>query len=318
VAAAVRAHRAAILHAHNVHPLFGWRALAAARAAGARVVLHLHNYRLVCAIGVAYRDGAPCYRCQGRDTRPGVRHVCRGNVPEALVYAAGLARQQRRLLDHADALVAVSEALAARLGGIGIPRERMMVLPNAVAVADDTRAAEGTYALAAGRLVEEKGLDVAAQAAMAAGVPLRIAGEGPELARLRALARDGDVRFLGRLDREALAAERRGAAVLLAPSRIDDPCPMTVVEALADGVPVLASDRGGLPELVGSDGVLPARDVPAWVEALRALWASPELRATRGKEALARARARHSPDAYYAGLARVYADARRFTVDIRP
>lgn len=317
VADAVRAHRADVVHAHNVHPLLGWRALAAARAAGARVVLHLHNYRLVCAIGVAYRDGAPCYRCHGRDTRPGVRHACRGNVPEALVYAAGLARQQPRLLAHADALVAVSEALAARLGGVGIPPERMTVLPNAVAaVAAESRAAAGAYALAAGRLVGDKGFDVAVRAAVAAGVPLRIAGEGPEEERLRELAAGADVRFLGRLDPAALAAERRGAAVLLAPSRYDDPCPMAVVEALADGLPVLASDRGGLPELVGAESVLPADDADAWAKALRELWDRPELRATKGNEALARARAHHSPDAYYARLAGVYADARRFAGEI--
>ena len=93
VAEAVRAHRADVLHAHNIHPLFGWRALAAGARAGARVVLHLHNYRLVCATGVAYRDGAPCHRCHGRDTRPGVRHACRGAVPEAAVYGVALARQ---------------------------------------------------------------------------------------------------------------------------------------------------------------------------------------------------------------------------------
>jgi glycosyltransferase involved in cell wall biosynthesis len=317
VARAVRAHRAEIVHAHNVHPLLGWRALAAARAAGARVVLHLHNYRLVCAIGVAYRDGAPCYRCHGRDTRPGVRHRCRGNVPEALVYAAGLTRQQPHLLAHADALVAVSEALAARLSAMGIPRERLAVLPNAVgSVADASRAADGTYALAAGRLVEEKGFDVAVRAARAAGVPLRIAGEGPEQARLRALAGDGDVRLLGRLDRDALAEQRRGAAVLLAPSRNDDPCPMTVVEALADGLPVLGSDRGSLPELVGEEGVVPARDLAAWASALRELWEDRDLRARRGAQALARARERHAPEAYYAGLARAYADARRFAGDM--
>ena len=42
---------ARVVHAHNINPTLGWRALAAAREAGARVVLHLHNYRLVCAVG---------------------------------------------------------------------------------------------------------------------------------------------------------------------------------------------------------------------------------------------------------------------------
>jgi glycosyltransferase involved in cell wall biosynthesis len=307
VAKAVRLHRADVVHAHNVHPLFGWRALAAAWTAGARTVLHLHNYRLVCAIGVAFRDGEPCYRCRGRDTLPGLRHRCRGSFAEGAVYAAGLARQQPRLLAHADRLVAVSGALAGRLSEMGIPRERMSVLPNAVrAIATASRAAEGTYALAAGRLVQEKGLDVAIRVAREAGVPLRVAGAGPEEERLRALAAGGEVTFLGRLSGEALARERQGAAVLLAPARSDDPCPMTVIEAMADGVPVLGSDRGGIPDLIGEQAALPAADLAAWTAALRALWSDPAARAVAGAAALERARARHSPDAWYKGLMEVY------------
>jgi len=309
VAKAVRLHRADVVHAHNVHPLLGWRALAAAQGAGARTVLHLHNYRLVCAIGVAFRDGAPCQLCHGRDTLPGVRHRCRGSYKESAVYAAGVARQQPRLLRYADALVAVSAALAVGLEAMGIARERMTVLPNAVrATAAASRAAEGTYALAAGRLVEEKGFDLAIAAARAARVPLRIAGEGDDEPRLRALAAGADVTFLGRLDDDALARERRGAAVLLAPARSEDPCPMAVVEALADGVPVLGSDRGGLPELIGEQRTLPVDDPAAWATALGALWSDPAARAAAGDDALARARSRHSPEAWYAGLMEVYAE----------
>ena len=228
------------------------------------------------------------------------------------MYAAGLARQQPRLLAHADALAAVSEALAARLAAIGIPRERMTVLPNAVRrLADDSRAAAGTYALAAGRLVEEKGFDVAVRAARDAGVPLRIAGTGPDEVRLRALAADADVAFLGHISGDALARERRGAAVLLAPARSDDPCPMAVVEALADGLPVLGSARGGIPELVGEDAALPVDDAAAWSTALLGLWADPARRALAGAAALARARDRHSPDAWYAGLLALYDAAGR-------
>lgn len=307
VGKAVRLHRADVVHAHNLHPLLGWRALAAARAAGARTVLHLHNHRLVCAIAVAYRDGAPCFLCHGRDTRPGLRHRCRGTLAESAVYAAGLARQQPRLLAHADALLAVSEALAAQLAGMGIARARTTVLPNAVrAIAACSQAATGRYALAAGRLVEEKGFDVAVRAACTAGVPLRIAGTGPDEGRLRALAAGADVTFLGQLAQGALARERRGAALLLAPSRSDDPCPMAVVEALADGLPVLGSARGGIPELVGEDAALPVDDADAWVAALRALWGDPARRAAAGEAALARARANHSPDAWYAGLRTIY------------
>src|SRR4029078_11430196 len=63
VADAVRRRGARVVHAHNVRRTLGWRALAAAREAGARVVLHLHNYRLVCAGGTCFPPGGgwpPC------------------------------------------------------------------------------------------------------------------------------------------------------------------------------------------------------------------------------------------------------------------
>src|SRR4051794_19028990 len=97
VARAVRLTGARVVHAHNVNPAFGWRALAAAREAGARVVLHLHQYRLVCAVGTCFNSrGEDCTRCQGRDTWPGVRLNCRGNAAEAVGYGIALAAWQRR------------------------------------------------------------------------------------------------------------------------------------------------------------------------------------------------------------------------------
>ena len=106
---------------------------------------------------------------------------------------------------------------------------------------------------------------------------------------------------------DALARERRGAAVLLAPARSDDPCPMTVIEALADGLPVLGSDRGGLPELVGADAALPVDDPAAWSAALTRPVVRPRRpRRRRRRRARPRARERHSPDAWYAGLMGVY------------
>jgi glycosyltransferase involved in cell wall biosynthesis len=309
VADAVRRLGADVVHAHNLHPLFGWRALAAARSAGARTVLHLHNFRLFCAIAIAYRDGAPCFRCRGADTRPGLRLRCRGSVPEAAAYAVGLHRQQPHLFAHSDAFLAVSEATARRLVELGLPAERATALPNFIAdaaLAPRSRADQGTFALVSGRLVEEKGFDTAIVAAHAASVPLVIAGDGPDEARLRGLAGSGDVRFTGRLAPPALAELRAGAAVVLVPSRWEEPCPYAALDAFATGVPVLASDRGGLPELVGPDAALPAGDAAAWADALQRLWRDPAVRLELGSDALQRARRRFSEDRYHERLLAAY------------
>jgi glycosyltransferase involved in cell wall biosynthesis len=194
VASAVRLSGARVLHAHNLQPSLGWRALAAARSAGARVVLHLHQYRLVCAIGVGFTRGAECTRCHGRNTSPGVRLNCRGSLPEALAYGASLALWQSRLVDQADAVIVPSVFARERLRELGapLPWERVHVLPpplrasSAEAPGDSLASAPAgervakPYALVVSRLAPEKGVDVALDACRMAGMGLIVAGDGPD------------------------------------------------------------------------------------------------------------------------------------------
>jgi glycosyltransferase involved in cell wall biosynthesis len=304
---------AEVVHAHNVHPLFGWRALQAAARAGAGVVLHLHNFRLFCAIGIAFRDGSPCFSCGTRNTLPGLVHHCRGPVSEAAVYAAGLSLQQPRLLAHADRFITVSRFTATKLIEHGLPADRTEVLPNFApgdSVAKHSRAELGEYALASGRLVPEKGFDTAIAAARAAGMPLVIAGDGPDAGRLAALGADADVRLVGRVDQARMAQLRRGAALCLVPSRCDEACPYAAIEALADGLPVIGSTRGGLPELLERQLVIDADDADAWGDAAGRLWRDPAARSALGEHALETARGLISEERYHADLLRIYDQAR--------
>src|SRR2546423_8724817 len=124
VADAVRRTGARVVHAHNVNPAYGWRALAAARAAGARVVLHLHNYRLVCAVGTCFTRGQDCVRCHGRNTLPGVVLRCRGPAGEAAGYGARPALHPRRLAANPDAFVLPRPVAPERPRGPGAPPGR--------------------------------------------------------------------------------------------------------------------------------------------------------------------------------------------------
>ena len=115
---------------------------------------------------------APVPQCGARNTLPGLVHRCRGPLREAGVYAAGLALQYPRLLAQAGRLVAPSRVIARLLVLHGVPLERVGVLPNFIASRSGPRraAAEaGEYALFAGRLVEEKGADIAIGAARPRG-----------------------------------------------------------------------------------------------------------------------------------------------------
>ena len=312
LAQAAAALPADVVHAHNMQPLVGPRGLAAAKAAGTRVVLHLHNLRLFCAIGVASRDGGPCFRCRGRVTVPGVVLNCRGSLPESAAYAAGLALHQRLVLDSVDRFVAPSHWSAGQLARHGLPEGRLEVLPHylpAEAFAERSGAAAGGYALVAARLSAEKGIDTAIQASAAAGVPLRIAGEGPAQGELAALARGlgAPVEFVGRADRALMDELLAGAGALVMPSRYHEFAPYAALEAMAAGVPVVGSRLGGLPELIGPSRCVPANEPEALARRLRALWDDPELRRSDGDALLARARANHSEQTYVERLMGIYA-----------
>jgi glycosyltransferase involved in cell wall biosynthesis len=291
VGAAVRRSGARVVHAHNVWPRFGWRALAAARAAGARVVLHLHNYRLVCAVATCFTRGEDCTRCHGRNTLPGVRLNCRGSRPEAIVYGASLALWQRRLAASVDAFVVPSDFALRRLEELGAPLgDRARVIPSVQrSFASGSAAASGRFALVAGRLTPEKGFVDAIAACATAGVPLVVAGDGPQGEELRALG--GDVRFVGRVGAGELARLRSEAALAIVPSRYEEILPLAALEAMAAGLPVVASSAGGLAETVPEEGLYPPSDVAAAAERVAALYGD----AAAGERALARAQARFAP-----------------------
>jgi glycosyltransferase involved in cell wall biosynthesis len=306
IAAAVRRTRARVVHAHNLTPSLGWRALAAAREAGARVVLHLHNYRLVCAVGTCFNSrGEDCVRCQGADTRPGVRLRCRGSLSEAVVYAAALALWQRRLVAAADAVVVPSAFAHERLRALRAPLGDVPVhvVPHIQRVFAERSAAErGEHALVVSRLAPEKGVDVAIEACAREGVPLVVAGDGPLAARLRALA-PGGVRFAGRVRDAELAVLRSRAALAIVPSRAAETMGLAALEAMAAGLPVVASRVGALPEVVGDPGALvPPGDPAQLAAAVAARYGDPRA----GERGLVRARALCAPEAVAQRLAQVY------------
>jgi glycosyltransferase involved in cell wall biosynthesis len=266
VSEAVARTGARVVHAHNIHPALGWRALAAARDAGARVVLQLHQYRLVCAVGVCFTAGAECTRCHGRNTFPGVRHRCRGSNAESLIYGASLALWQRRIAASVDAFVVPSHFAAARLQELGAPVQAPQVVPHPLReIATQAAPQPDGYALFVGRLEPEKGLDTAIAACRIAGVPLVVAGAGSERQRFEG---SPGVRFVGQVGETELNRLRADAGVAVVPSKFAETFGFAAAEAMGAGLPVVASRIGALPELVPSDCLVPPDDPKALAEAL--------------------------------------------------
>ena len=123
------------------------------------------------------------------------------------------------------------------------------------------------YLVWSGRIVPEKGLHLAIEAANLLGMPLRIAGPIMDSAYFEAEIKprlSGAVRHLGHLDHRELSAVIAGARAFLCSPQWEEPYGLVVAEALACGVPVASFARGAIPEILDSTcGVLAAPDEPA-------------------------------------------------------
>jgi glycosyltransferase involved in cell wall biosynthesis len=267
----IRTERPDVLHLHNPYPLISPWIVRTAHAHGLPVVQTVHNYRQVCVNGLYFRDGHLCHDCRGRAfPLPAVVHSCyRGSRAQSAVMATALT-VHRGTWRSVERYIALTDAIAAHLRDYGISDERIVVKPNAIADPGPP-APLGDGFLFASRLSAEKGLDLLLDAWSRHPVgtlgTLRIASDGPLRATAEAAADTrSDVAFLGPQNAEGVRAAMRDSAVILAPSTWHDVLPTVILEALAAGRPVLGTDLGGIPYLVGTAGWT----VPATVDALAA------------------------------------------------
>lgn len=194
--------------------------------------------------------------------------------------------------DYPDRLVA----------GYGYPRERIRVVYNGVHVRKEPIAPARRAELRRdfdqnaivvnyfGRLSAQKGIDylIRAMARLPENYQLILLGDGPEQEELQTLTREldlaGRVRFMGfisKLDDIVAASD-----IVVVPSVWYEACPRQILEAMNQGVPVVASDIGGIPELFtdGVEGLLvPPKDEHALAEAIRQIGEDPERRMRMGE-----------------------------------
>lgn len=226
---------------------------------------------------------------------------------------------ERALTRRAQRVIAITHSLARFVvERVGLPARKVEVVhyglddPPEPWGAGSEPPAGGRLLVAVARLVEQKGLDVAVRALpdLPADVRLAVLGEGPERARLEALARD-----LGASDRLLLpgrvgdvGAWLRQADVVVHPARWEG-FGLALLEAMLAGKPVVASSVSSIPEIVadGETGLLvEPDDAPALARALESLLGDAALAARLGEAGRARARSEFSVERMTSATLAVY------------
>lgn len=302
-----------ILHVHGIHRHLSPSVLSAARDAGVPSVMTAHDFNLICPQNVMLRGGRLV--CQPRECGQVWFGACVSNrcvqnsLARSALGATELGFQRlRNAFKPLSAIITPSDFMARALSDGGVS-QRFVVVRNAVAV-NPSGKPSGSGMLVVGRLSPEKGVDVALEAARMAGMRLTVVGDGPLEPELR--ERFPEAEFTGHVGSARLAELRASARAVIVPSRCLENASMSVLEAMAAGVAVIASDIGGTSELVADDVsalLVAPGDTQGLSEAMSRLARDPELAARLGAAARSRAEREFAPASHVAGLVAVYESA---------
>jgi glycosyltransferase involved in cell wall biosynthesis len=290
---------------------------------GKKVVIQHHGYQAICPDGLLL-DSRTQTSCDNSFQRGDVVNCfgCRaknvGWLRGALSVALGYPRAW--ISKHASANVSVSNHVKSRLklpasstiyNGTAEPR---VATPEPAS--HPIKPALPAFAFV-GRLVREKGVDVllraAAQLARERKFRLKIIGDGPEREKLKALVNELNllyvVEFFGWVQEPDLSAIIGDCAGIIMPSMCEEAAPLSAIEQMMRGKLIIASDIGGLSEMVGSTGLkFPAGNAHSLARCMELAIDDLELRRALSSAALLRARQLFSADRMITDHLKLYRD----------
>jgi len=245
-----------IVHVHNLYPLFSPSVIVACKKCNVPVVMTVHNYSITCPNRFHFRKGKICELCAGGKEYWCIFKNCRRNFFESIGYAIRtfIARKFRFYHNYVTLFIALTEFSKKRLIDAGIKKDQIFNIPHSIEIPHlETDPAQGEYVAFVGRISKEKGVTTLLSAAKMTGLPFRIAGDISQMLEIKKQLKN-NIKWVGLLDSNQLDLFYRNARFLVVPSLWYETFGFVVVEAMARGIPVIASNIGGLPYIV-DDGV---------------------------------------------------------------
>jgi glycosyltransferase involved in cell wall biosynthesis len=304
-----------IAHFHNIHGHLTTSIITPLVERGIPIVWTCHDYQLVCPSISFLSHGEICERClPARYWNAPLQRCKKGSLAASFAaMATSVWDRMTGVPRKVDRFIAPSEFLAEKLARGGVPASRIVSIPNFTSLEVTADFPEGDYFIYFGRLLPEKGIDILIRAAgNVEGARCLIVGEGPEEAALKRTAEEfgsGRVEFTGFLGGDDFRKTVAGARFVVLPSRWYENLPFTVMEAMAAGKAVVATDIGGIPEMVddGETGMLfPLGDETALRGCLEKLNTDPQMRLDMGMKGREKAGRLYGREKHYSDIVEVY------------
>ncbi len=304
-----------IIHLQSIHAHITPSVIIEAKKRSIPVVWTLHDYKTICPNSACLIDktGELCEACKGgRFWQAAVKRCKKDSV-----LASGVASLEAyvhyflNIQSKVDAFLSPSLFLQKRLIANGFPAHKIQHTPLFLppSMFEQSKEDKG-YFLFMSRLEKLKGVNILAEAAkIASNIEIVVVGRGDDniVAQIPTLF-PSNLRYLGFQTGQELSKLIRESRAILVPSQWYENQPFSILEAFAHGKPVIATQLGGMTELVGEDRglLIPLGDFSALADAIKEL-AHNKLKAHQlGANAFEYVKAHHSPNSHYEKLEYIY------------
>jgi glycosyltransferase involved in cell wall biosynthesis len=300
-----------IAHLHNIYHQITPSIIPFLKKKGIKIILTLHDYKLICPSYLMINKGRTCDECLGNRFHRTLTSGCQHSLVNGfLLTTEAYYHLIKRSYDAVDLFVSPSRFLAELIGRYRISPRRITILRNGI----DTESYKPTYSdkgyiLYFGRLSKEKGIKTLLRAhdKICDKVPLKVIGNGPMLSDLK--IKHPIAQFLGFKTGNELLHLINEASFVVVPSEWYENCSMVILEAMALGKPVIASNIGGIPEQI-DDGItgflFEMGNVKELAEKIIKLLSDKYLRICMGKEARVKLKKEFSLEKHCNDLLTIY------------
>lgn len=314
IRALIRREKPDIAHIHNALFMISPSAYDACYDEHVPLVQTLHNFRLLCPVGIFFRQGGICEQCLNSGKSSAVFYKCWRNSylkSFLLVQVVGMLIQRVILQKKVNAFVCLTQFAKNKFIRWGMPREKIFVKPNFLDKNAGIVIKKHPYVIFVGALRDYKGIRTLIRAwrEIKDAPLLKVVGGGPLEAELRSLSDGLNVEFAGQKSFEETLGLINNASFLILPSECYETFPRVVIEAYACGIPVIASRLGALKEIVeeGKTGVFfNAGDISDLARKIDELIRSPQDVKEMGLHARRNFEEQYTPDKNVAFLEEIY------------
>lgn len=248
-----------VVHLHNIHSYLSPVVAQLAKKSGAKVIWTLHDYKLLCPSYSCLRQGNTCELCFSDKTQVLRKRCMKGSlVASALAYFEALRWNRKVLEGSTDAFICPSAFMAQKMREGGFMPQKIKSLCNFIATnykeeVLENVSEEEAYAYV-GRLSLEKGVYTLLKVAASLPYTLYVAGDGP-LAECfhEEFKNSPQIHFLGNQNSDEVKTLLRKVKFSVVPSEWYENNPLSVIESLSMGTPVLGARIGGIPELISEN-----------------------------------------------------------------